>query len=94
MPKTLSVLAESPDFETEFLEEAAKLRIMRLADDLCASVPYTLGLIESHHEAGYDSNLLTKVPASPKVVVKAITVSFLCWPLTMATMVSGIPERH
>ena len=94
MLKTLSVLAEFPDSDTESLEEAAKLRIQRLADDLCASVPYMLGLIETHHVAGHDVTVVTKVPTSLKVAVKATTASFLCWPLTMATMESGIPERH
>ncbi len=94
MLKTLSVLPKSPDSDTESLEEAAKLRIQRLADDLCASVPYMLGLIETHHVAGHDVSVVTKVPASLKVTVKATAASFLCWPLTMATMVSGIPERH
>lgn len=94
MLKILSVLAESPDSNTESLEKAAKLRIQYLADDLCASVPYMLGLIETHHVAGHDVTVVTKVPASLKVAVKATTASFLCWPLTMATMVSGIPEGH
>jgi hypothetical protein len=92
--KTLTVLAESPDSNAESLEEAVKLRIQRLADDLCASVPYMLGLIETDHVGGHDVTVVTNVPVSRKVAVKAITVSFLCWPLTMATTVSGIPERH
>ena len=94
MLKTLSVLAESPDSDTESLVEAVKLRIQRLADGLYASVPYMLGLIETHHVAGHDVTVVNKVPASLKAAVKATTASFLCWPLTMATMVSGIPERH
>ena len=98
MLKTLSVLAESPgsdsEYNTESLEEAAKLRIQRLAGDLCASVPCMLGLIETHHVAGHDVTVVTKVPASLKVATKATAASFLCWPLTMATMVSGIPEQH
>ena len=94
MLKTLSVLAQSPDSDTESLEEAVRLRIQRLADDLCASVPYMLGLIQTHHVTGHDFTVVTKVPASLKVAVKATTASFLCWPLTMATMVSGIPGRH
>ena len=94
MLKTLSLLAKSPDTDTESLKEAAKLRILGLADHLCASVPYMLGLIETHKTAGHDITIVTKVPASLKVAVKATTASFLCWPLTMATMVSGIPERH
>lgn len=94
MLKTLFVLTESPDSDTESLEDAAKLRIQRLADDLCASVPYMLGLIETRHVAGHDVTVVIKVPASLKVSAKATTASLLCWPLTMATMVSGIPERH
>ena len=65
-----------------------KLRILRLADDLCASLPYTLGLTEPHGVAGHSSTV------SLKVEVKAATASFLCWPLTMASMVSEISERH
>lgn len=94
MLKTLSVLAEFPDPDTESLEEAAKLRIQRLAGDLCASVPCMLGLIKTHHVAGHDVTVVTKVPASLKIAVKATTASFLCWPLTIATMVSGMPEQH
>lgn len=92
--KTLSVLAESLHSDTESLEEAVRLRILRLADDLCASLPYTLGLIEPYHVAGHSSAVVIKVPTSLKVDVKATTASFLCWPLTMASMVSEIPERH
>jgi hypothetical protein len=94
MLKTLSVLAESSDSDTESLEEAVKLRIQRLAEDLCASVPYMLGLIETHHVAGHDVTVVTKIPASLKQAVKATTAALLCWPLTTATMVSGISERH
>ncbi|KAF8847300.1 hypothetical protein BDZ45DRAFT_709729 [Acephala macrosclerotiorum] len=74
--KTLSVLQ---DFDTNNLNEAAKLRTTLLANDLCASVPFMLGLI---------------LPFL-RFVVKASTASFLCWPLAMATMMSGIPcEQH
>ena len=94
MLKTLSILAESFQLDTKSLEEAAHLRMLHLADDLCASVPYTLGLIEPHHAAVHDGTVVSKVPASVNVSVKATTASLLCWPLTMATMLSGIPERH
>ena len=94
MLKTLSILAESFRLDTKSLEEAVHLRILHLADDLCASVPYTLGLIEPHHAAVHDGTVVPRVPASVHVAVKATTASLLCWPLTMATMLSGIPERH
>ena len=94
MLKTLSILAGFFQLDTKSLEEAAHLRMLHLADDLCASVPYTLGLIEPHPTAVHDGTVTIKVPASVNVTVKATTASLLCWPLTMATMLSGIPERH
>ena len=94
MLKTLSILAASFQLDTKSLEEAAHSRILHLADDLCASVPYTLGLIEPHHAAVHDGNVVFKVSGSVNVAVKATTASLLCWPLTIATMLSGIPERH
>ena len=94
MLKTLSVLAEIPDSDTVSLEEAAKLRIRRLADDLYTSVPYMSGLVETHHVARHDVTVVTKIPASLRAAVEDTTASFLCWPLAMATMVSGTPERR
>ena len=94
MLKTLSILADSFQLDTKSLKEAAHFRMLHLADDLCASMPYTLGLIEPHHTAVYGGTVVPRVPAPLKVAVKATTASLLCWPLTMATMLSGIPERH
>ncbi|CZR54822.1 related to negative acting factor [Phialocephala subalpina] len=91
--KTLSVLQAS-DFEMNSLKEAAKSRTTALANDLCASVPFMLGLIELQHVAGQDVALI-KTPPFLKFVVKASTASFLCWPLAMAAMMSGIScEQH
>ena len=39
-------------------------------------------------------NIVTEVWVSLKVAIRATAASFLCWPLAMATMISGIPERH
>lgn len=94
--KTLAVIAGSPDSDIESLEaleEAAKSTVQRLADDLCASMPDIFGLIETHH-AGPDFTVVTKIPPSLDRSAKAITTSFLCWPLTIAAMVWGIPEQH
>ena len=94
--KTLAVIAGSPDSDMESLkalEEAAKLTVKRLADDLCASVPDVLGLIEMHHVEP-DFTVVTKIPPSLDRSGKAITSSFLCWPLTIAATVCGIPEQH
>ena len=92
--KTLSILDESFQLDTKSLEEAAHLRMLYLANDLCASVPYTLGLVQPHHAAVHNGTVVSNIPASVNVAVKATTASLLCWPLTMATMLSGIPERH
>lgn len=80
--KTLSVLQ---DFDTNNLKKAAKLRTTLLANDLCASVPFMLGLVELQHVAAQDVALI-KIPPFLKFVVKASTASFLCWPLAMVTM--------
>lgn len=71
MLKTLSILAKSFQLDTKSLEEAAHLRMLHLANDLCASVPYTLGLIEPHQAAVHDGIVVFKVPPSLNVAVKA-----------------------
>ena len=90
--KTVALLPESQRSDTKSLEEAGKSRTQGLAHDLCASVPYMLGLIETH--TGDGITVITKAPAALKVAVQGISASFLCWPLTMATTISGISERH
>ena len=94
MLKTLYLLAKSPYSDTQFLQEAAKLRIQYLADDLCASVPYALGLVETHLMAEHNVIIVPKLPTSLDRGGKAMTASLLCWPLIIATMISGISGPH
>ncbi|KAE8448474.1 hypothetical protein EG329_009355 [Mollisiaceae sp. DMI_Dod_QoI] len=88
--KTMSVLNKLPESNSNAPEEAAKLKTTLLADDICASVPFMLGLIEVNEMAGDNITVVSKTPSSLKFAVKASTASFLCWPLAMATMMSGI----
>ncbi|PGH31932.1 hypothetical protein GX50_05260 [[Emmonsia] crescens] len=94
--QTLSTLdgLANHDGTTESLAEASKLTILHLSDDLCASVPYMLGLVETGCAIGHDAIIIADTPASSKRTVNATTAAFLCWPLAMAAMVSAIPEQH
>ncbi|PGG99789.1 hypothetical protein AJ79_08411 [Helicocarpus griseus UAMH5409] len=95
--KVLSAFNGLPDFDSPIngpLSENAKLTIQHLADDLCASVPYMLGLVELNGSVDHDDAIEIKAPASLKTAVKATTATLLCWPLAMAAMVIGIPESH
>lgn len=86
MLRIISLLPWSPELAIE--DESTKSRIQSLAEDLCASIPYILGMIEIH------DTIATKIPASSRVSVKAITASLLAWPLAMTTMIWWISERH
>ena len=94
MLKALSMLASYSDSEVKLLTEAVKSRTECLADDLCASVPYMLGLLEGYRMTGLDVAIATKDLAPSKLAVTASTASFLCWPLTMAIMLSGLSVQH
>lgn len=94
MLKALSMLARYPSSEIQLLTEAVKSRTEWLADGLCASLPYMLGLLESHHMTRLNVAIVTKDVASSKIAVTASTASFLCWPLTMAIMLSGLSVQH
>lgn len=83
---------DGPDFNAETLAEATSLRIQHLAEELCASVPYVLGLVGTHPIDG--QTVITKTPTSLKMTTTATTGSLLCWPLTMSTMVSAIPQHQ
>ncbi|KAF2489369.1 hypothetical protein BU16DRAFT_586436 [Lophium mytilinum] len=92
--KILSLLAGFPEINTASLIGAVHLRIQHLANELCASVPYMLGLLEKGRETDGVAIITCKDMGSLKCAVKGATVSFLCWPLTMATMLSTIPAKH
>lgn len=92
--KALFVLATTSDYDVKSQGEAAKVRVRHLADDLCASVPYMLGLIEIRNVDGHEVAVVIKTPPSLKLAVKATTASYLAWPLSMSTMVYAIPEPH
>ncbi|KLJ12977.1 hypothetical protein EMPG_12076 [Blastomyces silverae] len=78
---------------TEPLVKAVKVTTEHLSDDICASVPYMLGLVETG-SAIADDVIIADPPASTKRTVKATTAALLCWPLATAAMVSGIPEKN
>lgn len=71
-----------------------KVKIHSLANDLCASIPYMLGLIELDQIVGQEIAVVGRVAVSRKSPVKATEASFLCWPLVMSTMVDGIEGRQ
>ncbi|OJD24888.1 hypothetical protein ACJ73_03743 [Blastomyces percursus] len=81
------------DGTTEPLVEAVKVTTEHLSADICASVPYMLGLVETGCAIA-DDVLIADPPASTKRTAKATTAGLLCWPLATAAMVSGIPEKH
>lgn len=92
--KILSALAEVPALGTLTLREEVRSRIECLAEEMCASVPYILGLVQLY-EADDDHHFLVgRILARPTTAVKPSMASSLSWPLTMATMVSGIPDRQ
>ncbi|KAL8760689.1 MAG: hypothetical protein Q9184_003136 [Pyrenodesmia sp. 2 TL-2023] len=92
--RILSLTESSLGSDTESSTQAVILRIRGLADELCASIPYSLGLVEAGRVNGCDIAIIRKVPASLRLLVKASAASFLCWPLNEALMVSGVPGRH
>ena len=89
-----STFTSPPGPDTDSPEEAANLRTEQLADDLCASIPYMLGLVEVRHVSAYDTVIVTKVPVSRRIALKANMAFFLCWPLAMTAMLSSLPEQH
>lgn len=94
MLRILSSAARRFDPDTPSLTEAVSLKIRGLADELCASIPYSLGLVEACRVGGRDIAMIKGGPASLNMVVRASAASFLCWPLNEALMVSGVPGRH
>jgi len=95
MDKALYVLSGTSGFDADSLSVVTKFFMQRLADDLCASVPYMLDLLEIDRKSGHDITVTAKAQMSSlKGTVKATTASFLCWPLVMATGVSALPEKH
>ncbi|KAI4233162.1 MAG: hypothetical protein L6R40_007163 [Gallowayella cf. fulva] len=92
--KALFLLFEQPGFDIRPLEGAATSRIELLADDLCASILFVLGLIQLDVTDEGEAVVTVKAPVALKDAVKATTASLLAWPLTMAMLVDGIPERH
>ena len=64
MLKLQTKFAESPDSDTDSLQEAAKWRIHSVACELCVSVPDVLDLIKSHRVADFDVTAVTKAPGS------------------------------
>ncbi|KAL8906761.1 MAG: hypothetical protein Q9207_001816 [Kuettlingeria erythrocarpa] len=94
MLRILSSAASRLDSDTTSRTEAVSLTIRGLADELCASIPYSLGLVEAQRASGPDVAMIKNGPASLNMVVRASAASFLCWPLNEALMVSGVPRAH
>ena len=92
--QTLSVLVKYLGVDVKCFKEAAELRVQDLANDLCGSVPYQLGILDTPRPPGKEEKISLKTPAPLKEVVTAAKASFLCWPLSMANTISAIPERH
>lgn len=92
--RCLSMCARSSDSSMESLVQATTLKIRRVAEDLCASIPYLFGLLEVQHQPEQGLAVFAKVPACLKMAVKASTAAFLCWPLNEALLIHRIPERH
>ena len=94
MIKTLATLGEHLKPDMKVISGAATLRIQRLADDLCASMPYVLGILGKGGPSKHDADFFIKTSGSLKDAVTASTASFLCWPLSMVIKFSKIPMRH
>ncbi|KAL8973536.1 MAG: hypothetical protein Q9197_002223 [Variospora fuerteventurae] len=86
-------LAKHAGADTRMLGQNAKQSIESVADDVCASIPYFLGLIGCERVAGHDVVVVKKAPPSLNMFVKASEASFLCWPLNELVMISEVPER-
>lgn len=94
MIKTLVTLGEPLKPDKKVILGAATLRIQRLANDLCASMPYVLGMLEKGGPSKHDADFFFKTSSSLKDAVTASTASFLCWPLSVVIKLSAIPRRH
>ncbi|KAF7929190.1 uncharacterized protein EAE98_005109 [Botrytis deweyae] len=79
---------ESSKPDTKFQEDIVILNMEKLALDFCASLPFVLGWIEL---GGTGMKMVRK---GRRNAVKASTASLVCWPLTVSTIVSEIPEQH
>jgi hypothetical protein len=90
------LLAEFADFGgvSQALAEAARLRIRLLGDDLCASMPYAMGLVGSDEWQERGIAVATKPSLLQKLLMRPSAAYLLCWPLAMATMITELPERH
>lgn len=93
--KTLSMLDTSVEPNLWSLATTGKLVMDLLVEELCASVPYVLGLVSTTTDDRGDAIVVfTKRSASLKDSVTATTASFLCWPLAMASMLQVLSAKH
>ncbi|TGO12150.1 hypothetical protein BPAE_0861g00010 [Botrytis paeoniae] len=74
--------------DTKFRKDIIRLNMEKLALDFCASLPFVLGWVEL---GGTGMKMIRK---GRRNAIKASTASLFCWPLTVSTMVSEIPEQH
>ena len=92
--KTLARLDEHSKPGMKVAAEAANLRIQCVADDLCASMPYMLGMLGKGGPSKPDTDVFIRTSGSLKDAVTASTASFLCWPLSVVIKLSAIPKRQ
>ncbi|TEY63544.1 hypothetical protein BOTCAL_0154g00120 [Botryotinia calthae] len=79
---------EFSNSETKFNQDIIKLNMEKLALDFCASLPFALGWVEL---GGTGMKMICR---GRRIAAVASTASLFCWPLTVSTIVSEIPEQH
>lgn len=83
------------DFTLEAFASLVDHKMQHTATDLCASIPYILGLVCPDLSSSIStSTIKTTNPQSLKATVKAGTASLLAWPLTIAMSVQYIPRKE
>ena len=80
--------------KAESLRQTTLLKIKRLADDMCFALPYMLAFIDTDNLADGGVAFIADPLNERRTALRSTTASFLCWPLTIVTMVKGIPGRH
>jgi hypothetical protein len=90
--QTLSSIQVPLELDLNSLKNAAKTIIHRLAEDLCESVPFTLGSIGNKQVDGQNCFFVTKPSTPLGGAIKASTAYFICWPLALVITIPDIPE--
>ncbi|TGO07281.1 hypothetical protein BTUL_0297g00040 [Botrytis tulipae] len=79
---------ESSNPDTKFYKNIVRLNMEKLALDFSASLQFVLGWVELGRTG------MKMIRKGRRDAVKASTASLFCWPLTVSTMISEIPEQH